>query len=265
VYVLAIHFAPGTGEALAAPLAEALGSTLYEARARLSDPEGGPAVVATCGEIQPAWACAGRLRANGFSPLLITPEEVETNAARFQVRSFTLGEQGFTAVSRRGETAEIAYREIDFVLRGTRLEERTEVKTTEQRKFSAGRALLTGGLMLTKKTRKVEQVTTEDRDDFIQLYGEGRPPVVFHATGLNYQSLGTALQPSVAANFAQLVERLRQAAPYARYDERLANRAGRARIMGPMLKNRHLDVAVTLLARVLRSAEARGAGGGFRN
>jgi hypothetical protein len=78
--------------------------------------------------------------------------------------------------------------------------------------------------------------------------------VVFHATGLNYQSLGTALQPSVAANFAQLIERLRQAAPHARYDDRLANRAGRARILGPSLKDRHLDIAVSLLARVLRPA-----------
>jgi hypothetical protein len=263
VYVIAIHFAPEAGEALAPPLAEALGSTLYEARARLSDPAGGPAVVATYGEIQPSWACAGRLRANAFSPILITPEEVESNASRFQVRSFTLGGQGLTAVSRRGETAEISYREIDFVLRATRLEERTETKTTEQRKFSAGRFLASGGLILTKKTRVVEQITTEDRDEFIQLYCEGRPPVVFHASGLNYQSLGTALQPSVAANFAQLIERLRQAAPHIRYDERLANRAGRARILGPLLKDRHLDIAISLLARVMRAPEARG--GGFKN
>ncbi len=252
MYVLAIHFAPGAAQTLTAPLAEALGSTVYEARARLSDPEGGPAVVANYGEIQAAWACAGRLRADGFSPILITPEEVESNATRFQVRGFTLGPQGFTAVSRRGETAEIAYREIDFMLRATRLEERTETKTTEQRKFSAGRALLSGGLMLTKKTRKVEQVTTEDRDEFIQLYVAARTPIVFHASGLNYQGLGAALQPSVAANFAQLIERLRQAAPQARYDDRLANRAGRARILGPSLKDRHLDIAVSLLARVLR-------------
>jgi hypothetical protein len=61
-----------------------------------------------------------------------------------------------------------------------------------------------------------------------------------------------------------LIERLRQAVPHARYDERLANRAGRARILGPLLKDRHLDIAVSLLARVLRSPEARGAGG-FRN
>ncbi len=190
MYVIAIHYRPGTGEALAAPLAEALGGTLYEARARLGDPEGGPAVVATYGEIEPAWACAGRLRANGFAPILITPEDVESNASRFVVRSFTLSGEGITAVSRRGETIELAFREIDLFLKATRIDERTEVKTTEQRKFSAGRALLSGGLMLTKKTRKAEQVTTEELDEFFQLYTDGRLPLVFHASGLNYQPLG---------------------------------------------------------------------------
>src|SRR3954453_10264045 len=61
VNVIAVHYTPGGGEALAGALAEALDKTPYEARARLSDPEGGPAVVARYGEIEPAWACTGRL------------------------------------------------------------------------------------------------------------------------------------------------------------------------------------------------------------
>src|SRR5881628_2711347 len=40
VNVIAVHYTPGGGEALAGPLAEALDKTPYEARARLSDPEG---------------------------------------------------------------------------------------------------------------------------------------------------------------------------------------------------------------------------------
>ena len=95
-------------------------------------------------------------------------------------------------------------------------------------------------------------MTTEERDEFLQLYSAGRKPVIFHASGLNYQPLGADLQPSTVANFARLIEKLRQAAPQARYDERLANRPGRARVLGP-LKERHLDIAVSLLARVLRT------------
>lgn len=251
MHVVAIHYAPGAGEALAAPLAEALDKTIYEARARLSSPEGGPAVVARYAEIEPAWACAGRLRANGISPILLTPEEVETDARRFLVRSFHFGEHGLTAVSRRGESAEIAYRQVTLILRGVRIDERTELKTTEQRKFSMGRALLTQGLMMTKTVRKVEQVKTADREEFCHLYVEGHPPLAFHAGGLDYRTLGSALQPSVQANFTRLVAELRQALPQARYDERLANSPARARVLGPGLTENQLDIAISLLARVL--------------
>ena len=252
--MLAVHYAPGGGEALTAPLAEALDLTPYEARARLSDPEGGPAVVARYGEIEPAWACAGRLRANGISPILLTREEVETDARRFLVRSFELGERGIAATSRRGESVEVPYREIALLLRGVRIDETSSLKTTEQRKFSLGRALMTQGLMLTKTERKVERVTSSAREEFLHLYpagAEGRPPLILRAGALDYRSFGADLQPSVQANFTRLIAELRRRIPGARFDERLANAQGRARILGPGLRDDQLDIAISLLARVL--------------
>ena len=127
-----------------------------------------------------------------------------------------------------------------------------ELQTTENRKFSAGRALMTGGLVASKTTRKLEKVTTEQRDDFLHLYGDGRPPLVFRASAVTYQSLGPALQPSISANFNYLVETLRRACVHAPYDERLTNRQARARVLGPSLTENHLDIAISLLARVLR-------------
>jgi hypothetical protein len=251
VFVVAIHYAPGAGEALAAPLGEALDKTPYEIKARLSDPEGGPAVVARYGEIEPAWACAGRLRANNLLPILVTPEDVETDARRFLVRGFELGPQALTVTSRRGETAEISYRDLQLFLRGVRVDEQTEIKTTEQRKFSMTRALVTQGLMMTKTVRKTAKVTSASREEFFHLYAAGRPPLAFRAGALDYRSFGGALQPSVQANFTVLVERMRQAFPDARYSERLLNSQSRSRILGPGLNDNHLDVAITLLARQL--------------
>jgi hypothetical protein len=251
VFVVAIHYAPGAGDTLAAPLGEALDKTPYEIKARLSDPEGGPAVVARYGEVEPAWACTGRLRANGISPILLTPEDVETDARRFLVRGFELGGQALKATSRRGETAEIPYRDLKLFLRGVRVDEQTETKTTEQRKFSMARALVTQGMMMTKTVRKTAKVTTVAREEFFHLYAAGRPPLVFRSGALDYRSFGAALQPSVQANFTLLVERMRQAFPGARYSERLANRQSRSRILGPGLTDNHLDIAVTLLARQL--------------
>jgi hypothetical protein len=251
VFVVAIHYAPGAGESLASPLADALDKTAYEIKARLSDPEGGPAVVARYGEAEPAWACTGRLRANGVSHVLLTPEDVETDARRFLVRGFELTGEALKATSRRGETVEVPYRDLKLILRGVRIDEQTETKTTEQRKFSMTRALVTQGLMMTKTVRKTAKVTTASREEFFHLYAAGRPPLVFRSGALDYRSFGAVLQPSVQANFTFLVERIRQTLPGARYSERLASTQSRSRILGPGLTDNHLDVAVTLLARQL--------------
>jgi hypothetical protein len=249
VYIVAIHYVPGAGEALVDRLAEALGRTVYEARARLSSPEGGPTVVGNFAEIEPAWALAGRLRANEIPPILLMPEEVESDAHRFFVRSFALGENGLTAVSRQGQTAEQAFAKVELILRGVRIRERRQ---SEEPQFSPVRAAVTAGMVTTKITRKAAVITTEEREDFLHLYADGSPALVFRADALNYQSLGPALHPSAAANFEILVDDLRQSLPRARYDERLMNRQARARVLGPSLTENHLDVAVSLLARVLR-------------
>lgn len=238
MYVIAIHYSPGAGEVLARPLAEAMDCTLYEARARLGAPEGGPVVVAKYAEIEPAWACAGRLRANNLVPILLTPEDVESDSVRFLVRSFELGEQGVTAVSRRGEAVEIAYGDVGLAVQGVRIETRTETET------------IPGRLML-KMTRKVKQVTKEIRDEFLHLYAPGRPPLAFRAGAINYQSLGPDLQAYSAANFAILTERLRRSLS-GLWDDRLTRSAARARMLGPSLTENHLDIALSLLVRVLR-------------
>lgn len=251
VYIVAIDYTAGAGETMVRGLADALGKTLYEARLRLGAPEGGPAVVGNFAEVEPAWAFAGRLRANGIDPVLLAPEDVESDSDRFLVRSFELGEHRLEAVSRHGRTA-LAYREIGLVLRGTRIDARLKIQRTEERKFSPLRAVVTGGMVVTKTARRAEPVTTEQREDFLHVYADGQPPLAFHASALNYESFGPALHPSTAANFAYLVDALRQALPHTRFDDRLTNRQARARLLGPSLTENHLDIAVTLLARALR-------------
>lgn len=238
--IVAVHYAPGQGEAMVETLAGALDKTLYEARARLSAPEGGPVVVASFAEIEPAWAFAGRLRVNGIRPILLTPDDIESDAQRFLVRGFELGERGLTAVSRRGETAEIAWRDVDLLLRGARIAKKVELEDT-------------GGFRMMQARRKPRQVTREERDDFFHLYSTGKPPLVFRANELDYRSLGAVLHPSAAENFGFLLAELRRLLPHARYDERLVNRLSRARVLGPSLTEDHLDIAVSLVARVLRT------------
>jgi hypothetical protein len=46
---------------------------------------------------------------------------------------------------------------------------------------------------------------------------------------------------------------MRQAFPHTPYNERLANRQSRTRILGPGLTDNHLDIAISLLSRLLLS------------
>ena len=71
-------------------------------------------------------------------------------------------------------------------------------------------------------------------------------------SALTYESFGPRRQPTRAANFAALLAELRRRCTAAVFDERLLTRAGQARVLGPALPpDEHLDVAVTLLERVL--------------
>jgi hypothetical protein len=130
--------------------------------------------------------------------------------------------------------------------------ERKRTETTERRQLSLGRAVLTGGLMVTKTVKTSKSEVQIDVAGFLHLYPAAGPPLVFRQGDLNFAGLGKELQPSVAANFTRLVAVLRELCPKARYDERLATPPGQARLLGPSLPPAsHLDVAITLLSQTL--------------
>ncbi|HMK48899.1 MAG TPA: hypothetical protein VK435_02510, partial [Thermodesulfovibrionales bacterium] len=100
-----------------------------------------------------------------------------------------------------------------------------------------------------------QQNITEVREEFLHLYySESATPLVFIESSLQYDSLGSSIQPSRNANFAFLLSELRRRCAKAVYDDRLVNKAGQSRLLGPRFDpERHLDLAITLLSRSLRS------------
>jgi hypothetical protein len=262
MYIVALQFEKGAGDALAVRLAAVLGRTLLEARSRVSEPEGGPSVLTTFAEAADAESYAEELRSRGFEVSVLRPEEIEAEEERFAVRSFRLGERSLTAQSRQGGTVEVAWSDVRLLLRGIVRVEHRKVRTEEHRELSLGRAVLTGGLMVTKKVKTSKHEVLVESHGFLHLYTASGPPLAFHQSDLNFAGLGTALQPAMAANFARLISALRQASPQAVYDERLATRPGQARLLGPSLPpETHLDVAISLLARALRAAPRPGSPG----
>jgi hypothetical protein len=252
MYVVALQFEKNAGEALAVRLAAVLGRTLLEARNRVSDPEGGPSVLATFPQKAGAEAFAEELRSRGFSVLVLPPEAVENEQGRFVVRSFELGPDGLTAQARQNSVM-VPWQEVRLLLRGqVRLEQKI-TKTAVRREFSLQRAVLTHGLLVTKPVKETKQEMKVEHNGFLHLYPAQGLPLVFRQEELSYAGLGPGLQHSATANFLRLVAVLREASPRAAYDERLATPPGQARLLGSLPATSHLDVAISLVSRSLLS------------
>jgi hypothetical protein len=249
MHVVVIH-GEETAE-LAQALSAVLGITVFEARQRLIG--GGPAVAASFADPRQAQALAAKLVQGGFATLVVDAAPTRSGTGHFVVRRFELGERSLRIESVDGQSAEIAYGEIDLLLSGTRIAGQTESITVTERKFSLGRTVLSGGLPLTKKVSRQEEVSTEERTKFLFLYADNRPQVVLRQSGMTYDGFGAAMKMSRELNFAFLTSELRRLTPEAVYDDRLLNRVWQVRLLGPAQNfENNLDLAAEILSRSLR-------------
>ena len=252
MHIVAIHDLNENKESLAKVLAACLGVTMYEAAARLRLPGSGPLTVAVFAEEERAAGLLEKLQAAGFKTSILTAGEIETEGRALIVRRFSLGESGLDITTEKGDGSSVPFQEIDLILRGTAIARSITTETVKNRSVSPGRAVLSGGLLITKTDKNVREVTTEERQGFVNLYAGGRSTLVFRENTLMYDSLGPARKPSRAANFIYLIAELRRRCPDALYDERLLSRAGQAALLGPSLNpEEHLIVATALLRKVL--------------
>ena len=236
-------------------IATALGLTPYEARARAQGPA--PRVVATFGQRPPADGAAEALDAAGLDPIVLGDDQIESDARRVFVRSFALAPGSVRFVSRDGRSFDVASADFTLLLRGTRIRRDSHVEVTTERRLSVGKAVLTGGLLMTSGKKKETTISTEVREGFLSLYATSTPDLLIGETTVLYEGLGPAMAPTRAANFMRLVAELRTLAAAAVYDERLLTRAGQAQVLGGVLgPEPFLDVATTVLAASLRAATA---------
>jgi hypothetical protein len=111
---------------------------------------------------------------------------------------------------------------------------------------------------MTKKVESQEEVSTEERDNILNLYSAELPPVVFGQSGMTYDGFGPAMKLTRDLNFSFLKSELRRLCPAAAFDERLSNRLGQVRLLGPTLTpESNLDLAFEILARNLRPPQTR--------
>lgn len=242
---------PGGNPTVNAPrLADALGITLYDARRRLLG--SGPRLVASFADGTTAASAVEALRHAGFEAVVVSLGRGEEPIVG---HTFTFEPGCLRVVARDGSEVRLGFDRIRLFVRGTRIIAETRTEVSRERRFSAGRALLTQGLMMTKTVTTTRTEAVESREGFLLACTDDGPDVLFLETDLLYDGFGPERQSTRVANFVHLVSLLRQAAPAARFDDCLLTRAGQASTLGGLLEpESHLDAAVAVVKRAALAA-----------
>ncbi len=231
-------------------LAGALGITAYEARQRLIG--GGPSVLASFADQQQAREMAGKVSRDGIKALIVDATEVRMRSGFFIVRRFKFEGRVLKIETHNGQRETLPYAEMELLLTGTSVVGYSETKTIVEKKFSMGKTLLFGGIPMTKKVERQEEVSREESEQLLYLYAHDRPTAIFSLNGMNYDGFGAEMKLSRKLNFSHLISQLRQHAPCAAFDDRLLKRVNQTRLLGPAQgREASLDLAAEILARCL--------------
>ena len=129
-----------------------------------------------------------------------------------------------------------------------------------ERKLSLGKTLLTGGIPMFNKVTRQEEMTSRDSRKILYLYViKRREPIIFSEDTVTYEGLGEAMKLSRGMNFTYLINELHRRCTGAAYDDRLLQRIGQARLLGPTLNpDTNLDIAAEILVKSLRLSRSSG-------
>jgi len=156
-----------------------------------------------------AQALMAGLGALGFKAFAADARQILGDAQRVVARQLEWTEGGFTALDGRGARHECPYASIALIQTGFRTNTQTELIKSTERKFSMGRALITGGLSLSKKVETVTEQVTSNRESFILIVrGEGHPAIILYENRLGFQCLGAEIKHARHLNLKALLERL---------------------------------------------------------
>jgi len=168
-------------------------------------------------------AVAAELEPLGFVTAVCDARAAPTDAERVLARGLRLAADGFTAIDAGGDEHECPWHAIEGIQRGVRVTTDVKKETKTETKLDVGRALLSGGLILTRTEKKVTERKTESAEPFVLVQrGDGEPDVMLYERRIDYRFLGRDMQPSSRGNLEIVVQRLRAGAPRAPFDDRVA-------------------------------------------
>jgi hypothetical protein len=191
----------------------------------------------------------------GWQVVTLDPALVADDSQRTVARRIELHDDALVALDAQGTAHRCPLGTIALMQKGLRREQtHREVKVSE-RHLDVKKALLTGGLLLTKKVERTDVKTTTIEEAFILVErNDGEPDIMFYEKRLDYRGLGPSMNASSRVNFEDLWRRLRALIPRAPADERTLRPGFVAGL--PHTAADPLDLALALVSLAYRQGGA---------
>lgn len=220
MYVVAVTELRSPIETEATRIAEDIGSTAYELRIQLT--AGMPAVVLSTQDMALAQRVLTRITERGNLAVGVDDDYVVDSESMVTMKRFRMDPDGYRTEEAPNEL--LPYGDVLAIVRATHRLSSSSRTVVKERKFSAGRALLSGGLVMTKTTTRETKQSSDEREHVVYLFRRsGERPWILRQDEAKYHMLGDKMQPTNALNFPLVVTRMRESSPTAIFDTRLVS------------------------------------------
>lgn len=204
-------------------LAQMLGVFPYDLRSRLAGPL--PVIVARVPDRVHASQLMSKLRGWGHGVVGCDASSVPSAASMHQPQDFAFDGEILRTEDHAHQRAEVQASEVYALIHAMVLGDQRTTKEQTSTSFSAARAVLTGGLVMSRKSTTTTRSTDSAAEERIYLFRQNAAgwadPMVFCQHQLRYTGLGAAMGNSSYESFATLTGRLRGFCPGAYYDDQL--------------------------------------------
>lgn len=249
-------------------LAGDLGLTVYETRMVLN--AGLPATVLSTPDRDRAARLMGNIEGRGHGGMVVDSDVIVSSRDMISLRRFRFEPNALMTDDQPDRI--LPYQDVSVILRAShRILSETQSETTTS-KFSAGRAIASGGMLLTSKVKSTTSSTLEDREQVLYLFRrDGEVPWILREMSTNYAGLGKSISHSRAQNFGHTMRMIRAQMPMAAFDERLVTVkrvtqkvAMRGTTESGKTTTSSSEAGVDLLAHILAAWFARSSGTAYR-
>ncbi len=237
MFVVAIAALGRPVEEEIATLAAEIGVTPYEAGLILRGAM--PVVVLRTDDKARALALLAQLRSRGHDAVAVDAANVVASDAMTPIRAFRFDAEALVLYGPHMAEVRLAYAELVAILRANHIARAETIEKEKKTVISVGRAVMSGGMVATKKVEREKITRSEDREPVVYVFRRDGEPCLLRANHARYEGLGAELRATANENVQTFVRLLRTYAPAAVVDERL---------LAIKAEPRQLDVLASVLA-----------------